>query len=129
MCRKMGIEPYSVRYKHMFRAEDVILQFQPDKESSGGFCLTVDGKEDDEWFLQQRKKMYERLGINYQAIWNEKRTKYLTWFERTIFILGCIIKIAYLYVAAILRMIAANSSRTSSGPSNSTFSRIQSTFW
>ncbi len=62
----MGIEPYSVRYKHTFRAEDVILQFQPDKDGPGGFQFAINGKEDDAWFRQQRKEMYKRLGINIE---------------------------------------------------------------
>ena len=58
---------YSIRYRQTFYAEDVTLQFKPEKDSPGGFRLTINGKEDSEWFKQQRKEFYERLGLNIES--------------------------------------------------------------
>lgn len=59
-------ELHSVRYNQRFTANNVILQFKPDRDNPGGFRFTIDGKEDDEWFRQQRKEFYERIGINIE---------------------------------------------------------------
>ena len=52
--------------KHTFRANDVILQFKPDKDGPSGFQFTINGKDCDEWFRQQRKEFYERIGIDIE---------------------------------------------------------------
>lgn len=57
-------ELYSVQYRQTFRAENIVLQFKPDKDGPGGFRFTINGKEDDEWFKQQRKKFNERIGTD-----------------------------------------------------------------
>ena len=59
-------ELYSVRYSQTFKANDVVLQFKPDKDSPGGFQFTINGKEDDEWFRQQRIEFYQRIGIDIE---------------------------------------------------------------
>lgn len=59
-------ELHSVRYNQAFTANDVILQFKPDKDGPGGFQFTINGKEDDEWFRQQRKEFYEQIGIDIE---------------------------------------------------------------
>lgn len=56
-------ELHSIRYGLTFKADDVVLQFKSDKDGPGGFRLAINGKEDDAWFRQQRKEMYERMGI------------------------------------------------------------------
>ena len=57
---------HSIRYNHTFRANDVILQFKPDKDGPSGFQFTINGKDCDEWFRQQRKEFYERIGIDIE---------------------------------------------------------------
>ena len=59
-------ELHSIRYNQTFRANDVVLQFKPDKDGPSGFCLTIDGQNDGEWLRQRRKEFYERLGINIE---------------------------------------------------------------
>ena len=59
-------ELYSVRYGLSFKANDIILQFKPDKDTPGRFQFTINGKEDDEWFRQQRKEFYQRIGIDIE---------------------------------------------------------------
>ncbi len=59
-------ELYSVRYSQTFKANDVVLQFKPNKDSPGGFQFTINGKEDDEWFRQQRIEFYQRIGIDIE---------------------------------------------------------------
>ena len=59
-------ELHSIRYNHTFRANDVILQFKPDKDGPSGFQFTINGKDCDEWFRQQRKEFYERIGIDIE---------------------------------------------------------------
>ena len=65
----------SVRYGLTFKADDVVLQFRPDKKGPGGFRFTINGKEDDAWFCQQRKEMYERMGINIERTEQRQRMK------------------------------------------------------
>ena len=65
----------SVRYGLTFKADDVVLQFRPDKEGPGGFRFTINGKEDDAWFQQQRKEMYERMGIDVEGTEHGRRMK------------------------------------------------------
>ncbi len=57
-------ELHSIRYNHTFRTNDVILQFKPDKDGPSGFRFTINGKDDDVWFKQQRKEFYEKIGID-----------------------------------------------------------------
>ena len=59
-------ELHSIRYNHTFRANAVILQFKPDKDGPRGFQFTINGKDCDEWFRQQRKEFYERIGIDIE---------------------------------------------------------------
>ena len=59
---------HSIRYNHTFKANDVILQLKPDKEGPGGFRFTINGKDDDMWFKQQRKEFYERIGIDIEGM-------------------------------------------------------------
>ena len=59
-------ELHSIRYGLTFKADDVVLQFKSDKDGPGGFRFTINGKEDDAWFRQQRKGMYERIGIDIE---------------------------------------------------------------
>ena len=59
-------ELHSIKYNHTFRANDIVLQFKPDKDGPGGFRFIINGKDGDEWFRQQRKEFYERLGINIE---------------------------------------------------------------
>ena len=65
----------SVRYGLTFKADEVVLQFRPDKEGPGGFRFTINGKEDDAWFQQQRKEMYERMGIDVEGTEHGRRMK------------------------------------------------------
>ena len=57
-------ELHSIRYNHTFRANEVVLQLKPDKDGPSGFRFTINGKDDDVWFKQQRKEFYERIGID-----------------------------------------------------------------
>lgn len=59
-------ELHSIRYNHTFRANDVVLQLKPDKDGPSGFRFTINGKDDDVWFKQQRKEFYERVGIDIE---------------------------------------------------------------
>ena len=59
-------ELHSIRYNHTFKANDVILQLKPDKDGPSGFRFTINGKDDDVWFKQQRKEFYERIGIDIE---------------------------------------------------------------
>ena len=59
-------ELHSIRYNHTFRTNDVILQFKPDKDGPSGFRFTINGKDDDVWFKQQRKEFYEKIGIDIE---------------------------------------------------------------
>ena len=47
-------ELHSTKYNHTLRANDVVLQLKPDKDGPGGFRFTINGKDGDEWFRQQR---------------------------------------------------------------------------
>ena len=60
-------ELHSIRYNHTFRANDVILQFKPDKDGPSGFRFTINGKDDDVWFKQQRKDFYQKIGIDIEG--------------------------------------------------------------
>ena len=57
---------HSIRYNHTFRANEVVLQLKPDKDGPSGFRFTINGKDDDVWFKQQRKEFYERIGIDIE---------------------------------------------------------------
>ena len=57
-------ELHSIRYNHTFKADDVVLQLKPDKDGPSGFRFTINGKDDDVWFKQQRKEFYEKIGID-----------------------------------------------------------------
>ena len=57
---------HSIRYNHTFWANDVILQFKPDKDGPGGFRFTINGEDCDVWFKQQRKEFYEKIGIDIE---------------------------------------------------------------
>ena len=59
-------ELHSIRYNHTFWANDIILQLKPDKDGPSGFQFTINGKDGDEWFRQQRKEFYERIGIDIE---------------------------------------------------------------
>lgn len=59
-------ELHSVRYGFSFTANNVMLQFKPNKDAPGGFQFTINGKDGDEWFRQQRKEFYERIGIDIE---------------------------------------------------------------
>ena len=59
-------ELHSIRYNHTFWANDIVLQLKPDKEGPSGFRFTINGKDCDEWFRQQRKEFYERIGIDIE---------------------------------------------------------------
>ena len=59
-------ELHSIRYNHTFRASDVVLQLKPDKEGPSGFRFTINGKDDDVWFKQQRKEFYQKIGIDIE---------------------------------------------------------------
>ena len=59
-------ELHSIRYNHTFKANDVVLQLKPDKDGPSGFRFTINGKDDDVWFKQQRKEFYERIGIDIE---------------------------------------------------------------
>ena len=56
----------SIRYGLTFQAKDVILQLKPDKDGPGGFRFTINGKDDDVWFKQQRKEFYQKIGIDIE---------------------------------------------------------------
>ena len=57
---------HSIRYNHTFWANDIVLQLKPDKDGPSGFRFTINGKDGDEWFRQQRKEFYERIGIDIE---------------------------------------------------------------
>ena len=59
-------ELHSIKYNHTFKANDVVLQLKPDKDGPSGFRFTINGKDDDVWFKQQRKEFYERIGIDIE---------------------------------------------------------------
>lgn len=63
---------HSIRYNHTFKADDVVLQLKPDKDGPGGFRFTMNGKDDDGWFKQQRKEFYQKIGIDIEQP-NRKR--------------------------------------------------------
>lgn len=75
LCRYTG-DLYSVQYRQTFRAEDVVLQFKPDKDGPGGFRFTINGNKDDEWFRQQRKEFYERIGIDIERTEQRRGIKF-----------------------------------------------------
>ena len=54
------------RYDQTLRANDVSLQVKPDKDGPGGFQFTINGKDCEGWFRQQRKEFYERIGIDIE---------------------------------------------------------------
>lgn len=57
----------STEFQRPFHAQDAILQFRPDKDSPGGFRFTIDGKDDGEWFRQQRNDAIKRItGIDVE---------------------------------------------------------------
>lgn len=57
----------STEFRRAFHAQDAILQFHPDKDSPGGFRFTIDGKDDGEWFRQQRNDAIKRItGIDME---------------------------------------------------------------
>lgn len=56
----------SIRYGLTFQAKDVILQLKPDKDGPSGFRFTINGKDGDEWFKQQRKEFYQKIGIDIE---------------------------------------------------------------
>lgn len=58
-------ELHSIKYNQTFKADEVVLQFKPDKDGLSGFRFTING-DDDVRFKQQRKEFYERLGINIE---------------------------------------------------------------
>ena len=68
-------ELHSIRYNHTFKANDVVLQLKPDEDGPGGFRFTINGKDDDVWFKQQRKEFYQKIGINIEPRQN-KGNKY-----------------------------------------------------
>ena len=57
---------HSIRYNHTFRANDIVLQLKPDKDGPSGFRFTINGKDGDEWFRQQRKEFYQKIGIDIE---------------------------------------------------------------
>ena len=59
-------ELYSIKYNQTFKADNVVLQFKPDKDGPGGFRLTIDGQNDGEWFHQKRREFYQRIGIDIE---------------------------------------------------------------
>ncbi|MEQ2902915.1 MobV family relaxase [Alistipes finegoldii] len=59
-------ELHSIRYNHTFWANDIILQLKPDKDGPSGFQFTINGKDGDEWFKQQRKEFYQKIGIDIE---------------------------------------------------------------
>lgn len=69
-------ELHSIKYNHTFRANDIVLQLKPDKDGPSGFCLTIDGKDDGEWFREQRKEFYQRIGIDIEQP-NKKRGQHI----------------------------------------------------
>ena len=57
----------STEFQRPFHAQDAILQFRPDKDGPGGFRFTIDGKDDGEWFRQQRNDAIRRItGIDVE---------------------------------------------------------------
>ncbi len=60
-------ELHSIRYNHTFKADDVVLQLKPDKDGPSGFRFTINGKDDDVWFKQQRKEFYQKIGIDIEG--------------------------------------------------------------
>lgn len=59
-------ELHSIRYNQTFKADNVVLQFKPDKDGPGGLRFTIDGKDDGEWFKQQRKEFYQQIGMDME---------------------------------------------------------------
>lgn len=57
-------ELYSIRYNQTFKADNVVLQFKPDKDGPAGFRFTINGKDDSQWFRQKNREFQEKLGIN-----------------------------------------------------------------
>lgn len=51
----------STEFQRPFHAQDAILQFRPDKDGPGGLRFTIDGKDDGEWFRQQRNDAIKRI--------------------------------------------------------------------
>ena len=68
-------ELHSIRYNHTFKANDVVLQLKPDKDGPSGFRFTINGKDDDVWFKQQRKEFYERIGIDIERTEQRREIK------------------------------------------------------
>ena len=64
-------ELHSIRYNHTFRANDVVLQLKPDEDGPSGFRFTINGEDCDVWFKQQRKKFYQKMGINIEPRQNK----------------------------------------------------------
>lgn len=60
-------ELHSIRYNHTFKADDVVLQLKPDKDGPSGFRFTINGKDDDVWFKQQRKEFYQKIGMDIEG--------------------------------------------------------------
>lgn len=64
----------STEFQRPFHAQDAILQFRPDKDGPGGFRFTIDGKDDGEWFRQQRNDAIKRItGIDVERNLKIKR--------------------------------------------------------
>lgn len=64
----------STEFQRPFHAQDAILQFRPDKDGPGGFRFTIDGKDDGEWFRQQRNDAIKRItGIEVERNHKIKR--------------------------------------------------------
>ena len=81
-CRSMGLnkawtkalfslKPYrfsgelhSVRYGQTFPANEVILQFKPDKNGPGGVQFTINGRDGDEWFGEKHNELLKALGVD-----------------------------------------------------------------
>lgn len=57
----------STEFQRAFHAQDATLQFKPDKDGPGGFRFTINGKDDGEWFRQQRAQQIKRItGIDIE---------------------------------------------------------------
>lgn len=68
-------ELHSIRYNHTFKANDVVLQLKPDKDGPSGFRFTINGKDDDVWFKQQRKEFYQKIGIDIERTEQRREIK------------------------------------------------------
>lgn len=57
----------STEFHRPFHVQGAILQFRPDKDGPGGFRFAIDGKDDSEWFRQQRNDAIKRItGIDQE---------------------------------------------------------------